>query len=128
MFWHVICIKRKMHFSTHCRAVLLACLLLKLNETKSIIITIHLINCTTYTNGPLIKDQSMSLHFALIRFYRLAVDDLIIMYDAYSFYSKLKPKGKSIKEFTEVNTVNNSYYFKHQQPFHNSGLGFRELD
>jgi hypothetical protein len=44
----------------------------------------------------------MSLDFALTQFYRLAVDDLIIMYDAYHFYGKLKPKGKTINEFVEV--------------------------
>jgi hypothetical protein len=44
----------------------------------------------------------MSLDFALTQFYRLVVDDLILMYDAYVFYNRFKKDKRSLKEFSEV--------------------------
>jgi hypothetical protein len=44
----------------------------------------------------------MSLDFALTQFYRLVVDDLILMYDVYLFYSRYKKDKRSLKEFSEV--------------------------
>jgi hypothetical protein len=44
----------------------------------------------------------MSLDFALTQFYRLVVDDLILMYDVYFFYSRYKKDKRSLKEFSEV--------------------------
>lgn len=44
----------------------------------------------------------MSLDFAITQFYRLVVDDLILMYDVYLFYSRYKKSNRSIREYSEV--------------------------
>lgn len=44
----------------------------------------------------------MALDFHLTQFYRLVVDDLILMYDTYEIYKEYKPKGRSIQEYLNV--------------------------
>lgn len=45
----------------------------------------------------------MSLDFALTQFYRVLLDDIVLIYDAYSVYCSNKPyKQRSLKEFSEV--------------------------
>lgn len=44
----------------------------------------------------------MTVDFALTHFYRLAVDDFVLMYDAYRLYRKFKPQDRSVQEFSEV--------------------------
>eukprot|EP00981_Chlorochromonas_danica_P007679 scaffold1863_cov166-Ochromonas_danica.AAC.4 len=45
----------------------------------------------------------MSLDFALTQFYRVLLDDLLLIYDAYTVYSKKRSYGsRSLKEFSEV--------------------------
>ena len=44
----------------------------------------------------------MSLDFALTQFYRLAIDDIVLMVDVFLFYRRFKKDKRSIKEYVEV--------------------------
>lgn len=45
----------------------------------------------------------MSLDFALTQFYRVLLDDLVLIYDAYTVYTKKRSyASRSLKEFSEV--------------------------
>ncbi len=50
----------------------------------------------------------MTLDFALTHFYRLVVDDLVLMYDVYHLYGKYKTSNRSIQEFSEVSQFTNT--------------------
>eukprot|EP01033_Poteriospumella_lacustris_P021431 gene21431-15907_t len=45
------------------------------------------------------------LDFKITQFYRLVVDDLILMSDAYNSYCKFKPRGRSLDEYLHVLSV-----------------------
>lgn len=44
----------------------------------------------------------MTVDFALTQFYRLVVDDIVLLCDVYMYYRRFKTDNRSIKEFSEV--------------------------
>jgi hypothetical protein len=57
----------------------------------------------------------MTVDFALTQFYRLVVDDIVLLFDVYMYYRRFKTDNRSIKEFSEVTLQLSTKSKQHQQ-------------